>query len=377
MIENIIRSLIDTGCDISIKKENKKRTIYTVKVSEDRFEVAKRAKERLSKRDDLESISVNKQIIGKAFAFRLSERIYEIRLKPDRNYYYGLHELFTAALICQKFAPVYSSTDVISLLSHIININDSGRIIGKRTSIPFMNPDVYTILCQSISVANLIRSELIVQDPDKVFITEREWPEELSQFTANTSKMKSYNPSDIVVKMGNNYYGLSLKRKKRPNQPDPHMINKSFKALFDFSDVENKYILDEYDKVEEQFFSSVISSAIEDQIIPTQNVNIYWKDIINLIPNEYVNKKLKENKILYNFCNSVLIEREDIKTKMCTLAKKDDIHILTNFHFHTLIGIGEFVNNTMKVYAGKFKTTVNDLVIRYNGTYLFGPTCYM
>lgn len=376
MIENIIRSLVDTSCGISIKEENKRRTIYNVKVSDNRFEIAKRAKISLENRGVLQSVPVAKQIAGKAFAFKVNDRIHEVRLKPDKNFYYGLHELFTACLICLDTIKCSNSQEAFSLLIKIYNIDNSGIIVGKRTSIPFLNSDVYNILCQSISAANLIKSEL-VNKPDKVYITEREWPEEISEFEAKTSGMRSYNSSDIVVKQNGDYYGLSLKRKKRPNQPDPHMINKSFKALFNPYDIDTKYILDEYDKVEEQFFSTVISSAIEDRIIPKQNLNIYWKDIINLIPNGYVNKKLKENKILYNFCNSVLIEREDIRKKMFTLAKKDDIHILENFHFHTLVGIGEFSNNIMKIYAGKFKTTVNDLVIRYNGSYLFGPTCYL
>ena len=92
--------------------------------------------------------------------------------------------------------------------------------------------EIYSDLAAGISAVLQTRSDLGVGIPDAVFVTGNQWPDEVKDFKITAYGMKDYNSSDVILRYGTTYYGISLKKKAFESAPSPTLINTAFGSLF-------------------------------------------------------------------------------------------------------------------------------------------------
>ena len=92
--------------------------------------------------------------------------------------------------------------------------------------------EIYSDLAAGISAVLQTRSDLGVGIPDAVFVTGNQWPDEVKDFKITAYGMKDYNSSDVILRYGTTYYGISLKKKSFESAPSPTLINTAFGSLF-------------------------------------------------------------------------------------------------------------------------------------------------
>ena len=105
--------------------------------------------------------------------------------------------------------------------------------------------------------------------PEKVFLTGDSWPKEVQQFLVARDGFDSYNSSDYIIKWTNpkglSYYGISLKKKKKPKAGDPTLINKAFDTVLQSSNPKElkrlNEIKKEIDEAKVKYFARVVKEA--------------------------------------------------------------------------------------------------------------------
>ena len=100
--------------------------------------------------------------------------------------------------------------------------------------------------------------------PNKVFLTGDQWSKEITKFRLTYAGMNDYNSSDLVIYAGRDglyeyYYGVSLKKKPKPQSASPTLINNAVSKLLE-SGTSEKFI-QEVDKVRVKYFAKIIRSA--------------------------------------------------------------------------------------------------------------------
>lgn len=301
--------------------------------------------------------------------------------RKKKNLHLGLHELFTSILICSKKTVLFGNHTPLYYLNWINEFSDK-RIIGKRKDVPIIFTDShYAVLAQALSAARIIKSQICTERIDKIFLTDSVWPEEIKHFNIEKYGMKRYNSSDIVIKCKEKYYGISLKRKKYEYEKDPPFLNKSFRSILS-KDPVHSYILEEYNKIENEVFSNIVEKAINENIVSLSNDSNNWKDYIRKIDNKYINLCLQTNPIIQRFCSSVFLENSDLQKILYLIALRSNIKELEsdNFYFSVVLGIGNVRSDKLEVLKGKLiNKTEQDLKIsvRYNGRYSSGIICYI
>ena len=63
--------------------------------------------------------------------------------------------------------------------------------------------------------------------PDAVYLTGNSWHTDIKDFKVPAAGMDDYNSSDVVLKYGNLYAGISLKKKRRMMDASPPLTNAS------------------------------------------------------------------------------------------------------------------------------------------------------
>ena len=136
----------------------------------------------------------------------------------------------------------------------MINIIDLDTSSKKAT-------DIYGDLAASISAVlgtrNKLRKDKI---PSKVYLTGNRWHPDVEPFKLKAFGMADYNSSDVILKLnGNDFVGISLKKKPKANAPSPTLINNAFSAYIDGPSLEGarKKLNDHRIK----FFAGVIKEA--------------------------------------------------------------------------------------------------------------------
>jgi len=97
----------------------------------------------------------------------------------------------------------------------------------------------------------------------KVFLTGDQWPKEISKFRLQYAGMNDYNSSDLVVFAGSSqgyhyYYGVSLKKKPKPQSASPTLINNAVSKLFETG--AGQSFLNEMDLYRVKYFDNLIRS---------------------------------------------------------------------------------------------------------------------
>ena len=122
---------------------------------------------------------------------------------------------------------------------------------------------VYSDLAAGISAVLQTRSDLGIGIPDAVFVTGNQWPDEVKDFKITAYGMKDYNSSDVILRYGKTYYGISLKKKGFESAAAPTLINTAFGSFFqgtEFTALRNRIM-----QAKKKFFAKVIYDACTDE----------------------------------------------------------------------------------------------------------------
>ena len=121
--------------------------------------------------------------------------------------------------------------------------------------------DIYGDLAASISAVLGTRQKLKKDKiPSKVYLTGNKWHPDVEPFKVKAFGMSDYNSSDVILKLnGNDFVGISLKKKPKANSASPTLINNAFSAY-----IEGPQFKSTRDKLNDQrikFFAGVIKEA--------------------------------------------------------------------------------------------------------------------
>ena len=97
--------------------------------------------------------------------------------------------------------------------------------------------------------------------PDAVYLTGNQWHRDVQKFKIKAFGMSDYNSSDVILKYGTEFIGISLKKKPTATSASPTMINTAFSKFIDGSKL--KTIQKEINDHRIKFFASVIKQATE------------------------------------------------------------------------------------------------------------------
>ena len=136
----------------------------------------------------------------------------------------------------------------------MINIIDLDTSSKKAT-------DIYGDLAAAISAVLGTRQKLKGDKvPSKVYLTGNKWHPDVEPFKVKAFGMADYNSSDVILKLnGNDFVGISLKKKPKANAASPTLINNAFSAYIDGPQF--KSTRDKLNDHRIKFFAGVIKEA--------------------------------------------------------------------------------------------------------------------
>ena len=191
--------------------------------------------------------------------------------EPSEGLYAGLSFVSTAELTSakndtDKFKQLYfvalENLKSDKVLDAAGNATKNGmiRIIDLDTSSKSPQ-DIYGDLAASISAVLGTRQKLRKDKiPSKVYLTGNKWHPDVEPFKVKAFGMSDYNSSDVILKLnGNDFVGISLKKKPKANAASPTLINNAFSAY-----IEGPQFKETRDKLNDhriKFFAGVIKEA--------------------------------------------------------------------------------------------------------------------
>lgn len=191
--------------------------------------------------------------------------------EPSEGLYAGLSFVSTADLNAaktdtDKFKQLYfvalENLKSDKVLDAAGNATKNGmiKIIDLDTSSKSPQ-DIYGDLAASISAVLGTRSKLKKDKiPSKVYLTGNKWHPDVEPFKVKAFGMSDYNSSDVILKLnGNDFVGISLKKKPKANSASPTLINNAFSAY-----IEGPQFKSTRDKLNDhriKFFAKVIKEA--------------------------------------------------------------------------------------------------------------------
>ena len=156
-----------------------------------------------------------------------------------------------------------TATDTNGLKEQFVNaINSKVAERSDKKAEDKNKKAVYSDLAAGISAVLQTRSDLGVGIPDAVFVTGNQWPDEVKDFKITAYGMKDYNSSDVILRYGKTYYGISLKKKGFESAAAPTLINTAFGSFFqgtEFTALRNRIM-----QAKKKFFAKVIYDACTD-----------------------------------------------------------------------------------------------------------------
>ena len=193
--------------------------------------------------------------------------------EPSEGLYAGLSFVSTADLNAAKndvgkFKQLYfialenlKSNKVLDAAGNATK-NGMIKIIDLDTSSK-KPEDIYGDLAASISAVLGTRSKLKKDKvPSKVYLTGNKWHPDVEPFKVKAFGMADYNSSDFILKLnGNDFVGISLKKKSKANAPSPTLINNAFSAYI--SGPKFKKVLDKINQHRIKYFAGLIKEACE------------------------------------------------------------------------------------------------------------------
>ena len=121
--------------------------------------------------------------------------------------------------------------------------------------------DIYGDLAASISAVLGTRQKLRKDKiPSKVYLTGNKWHPDVEPFKVKAFGMSDYNSSDVILKLnGNDFVGISLKKKSKAKSASPTLINNAFSAYIEGPNF--KTTRDKLNDHRIKFFAGVIKEA--------------------------------------------------------------------------------------------------------------------
>ena len=98
--------------------------------------------------------------------------------------------------------------------------------------------------------------------PQSVYLTGNKWNADVEQFRVDVKEgfgMKDYNSSDVILRYGNTYAGISLKKKPTVTSASPTMINNSFNTFLEGKDLQD--LQTKINDIRMAFYANVIKEA--------------------------------------------------------------------------------------------------------------------
>jgi len=150
-------------------------------------------------------------------------------------------------------------------------------------------------LVVGMSAAIGIRKEVPAREnkgTPAIYLTGNVWSQEVEKFRISAHGFEDYNSADVLFTYnGTKYYGVSLKKKAKPNAPEPTLINKAFDTLLtdgkEFSALKQSLVDARID-----YFSSLVIKAVDAKIIRKADI----KDFDRLKSTKEGRKELFESK---------------------------------------------------------------------------------
>ena len=354
LAEQIGGKVSGINAETSTKSDNKNRITLTQVVDDkDRIKYAALARESIQEMDGFELVEINTARSEKDFHFRhkdLSRSVY-VAMKPsgakgqvrdDPN------ELLSATFAMMDF-------EIPTTIQELDILIDKAKVLAPKKNNDWSQKQIdlfdkaYTNACQAMSAGIAIK-EMIGGKADEGWMTGIKWGTAIQDFKVEAYGMKDFNSSDIILKKGNDWYGVSLKKKETSKAQDPTILNKAFDTLLKGD--EFKTIREDVQDATAKFYVKTIKQAIKDGVMQgnTRRVNTRnWKTFMKKLDNEYVNASLKSDDSLFKkIAGIVKGEAERIATMLVNLVLKKDLKDLKkkNFNFSLITGIGKYSPKT-------------------------------
>lgn len=351
------------------KSNGSKLGVSQLMLDKDRSKYAGLAIEIIEKHPDMERVKVSSARRGKDYAFKYKDmdRYVYVNCRPmgkrsgagdDPN------ELMTAALCLKASLKAPQNSDEMDKLIDEVKLG-LGAVKGyKKGQVDALTGD-YPNLCQAVSAA-LACHAAGYGNADKVYLTGQSWDEDVKQFKISKHGMNDFNSSDFIIKKGNKFLGVSLKKKKRLTEEDPTLINKSFSTLF--TDKKFDRIMKQLDQKAGEFYVKVIKTAARKKVLDKEMMDDLkkdrptvknWKQYIQRVPNNLINAELKTSRSLFKDMAKIIMGQKDlIANQLVQLIFKADLKDLqkVNFDFALVTGIGDYgPSKGVVVEKGEYK----------------------
>ena len=168
-------------------------------------------------------------------------------------------ELMVAAicLLNETFPTTMSVTDANDLIERAKDkFNDVHGAIERPELLDQFNGN-YDDLGTAISSANAIQE--ITGNITNTYWTGKSWHPNIADLNPTVPGIQNYNSSDIVVETNKKFYGFSLKKKARPKDQDPTLINKPITGDKSFlANILNKFAMDTINDAKKLFFNFIV-----------------------------------------------------------------------------------------------------------------------
>lgn len=261
------------------------------------------------------------------------------------------NELMTAALCLKSSIDTPTNSDEMDILIEEVRSSLKNVSGYKQGQVDALTGD-YPNMCQAVSAAITIH-KAGYGNADKVYLTGQAWDDDVKQFQRTKFGMTDFNSSDFIVKKGKKYLGVSLKKKPLPTTGDPTLINKAFSSLLNGSP-ELKKVREGIEKDAGDFYVHVIKLAQRLKVLSpdmmadlkkSKPTNKNWKQYIQRIPNDLINRVLKGKRTLFKVMGKTILDNSDlIADQLVNLIFKADLKDLqkVDFDFTLVTGIGDY-----------------------------------
>lgn len=344
--------------DTSVKKETGKSITLTQTLPDNkRRQYVQAVNKLLSVRDEYDFIEITSTRATKDFKFRVKQFDKDIIVQTKPNGKRGKtdpNELLTAGLACMAL-PRAIPNDIVELDALVDQVKKNIPSIVKdydKKEFDAIDGD-YSNFCQAFSAAVGFQ-KYCGGIGQKAYVTGRVWNRDIEKFKRNAYGMKDFNSSDIVIKKGSQFYGVSLKKKDRATSADPTLLNKSVSNLFTSQEIVNRY-----NKTLQDFMvNKVIKNAEAEALVPAgsqkkaaadrNSRRPTWKQLVSGLPNKFFNDQLKGRDSIFGRIGDMFEKEQDtIAQKIMQLVLKTDLKELTNFNFNFVLitGVGRYLKS--------------------------------
>lgn len=347
VVEDIDKQISSINTDVQYKDDNSSRiTVLQLLPAAKRTKFVSEANEVILRdsRLTLAKVAPARSTKDYAFNFKGTDRYVYVKTSPSgkRGAAADPNELMTAGMVGLKLKKPTTVEEMDSLIQQAKENIESGKVKGYSSKDLDAFEKDYINSAQAVSAAIAIQ-KFIGGRADTTFMTGQKWDKEIQKFRLNLHGMNDFNSSDIVIKKGKQWYGISLKKKMRSTSADPTILNKALTSLF----LEKSFagLKKEIDDKTDEFFTKVIDSAKKQGIINKDADSTKWKRYVGQIDNAFVNSQLKGNESLFRSISKILNDNSNlIADRLIKLVLKTDLKTLhkIDFDFALVTGIGNY-----------------------------------